>query len=442
MRLRHASLVTHAVAAGVGAAAVVGIGAVASGPAVGGLQLVAALAIGGAVGWIGQALVGAPLSAHLDAIATRIRRWPRDRWRVQAGPPDLEPVEASLGEALPAVEAQLQQLSERGRLLGEVVALSPVGLAILDDAGHICEVNDAFRALFRLRTDPLGKRPIEVVRSAEVHLVVEEGRATGHAERDFATATSDLVATAESMSTGVLLRVEDITGRRDAQRSRTDFVANVSHELRTPLTAILGYLEALKQDIERIPEDMGGMLDTVDRNARRLRDLFEDLLRLHRLEARRHELPLDPHRLAPLLDEALATAREAAQDADQRFTTDCPGDLVATLNPDACRAIIDNLARNAVAYTPPGGHIEVRARSVRGGVQIEVVDDGIGIARRHHERVFERFYRVDAARSRRAGGTGLGLAIAKHYALACGWQISLESEQGEGTRFTLLLPDA
>ncbi|MCA9490617.1 MAG: histidine kinase, partial [Myxococcales bacterium] len=232
----------------------------------------------------------------------------------------------------------------------------------------------------------------------------------------------------------------DVTELRKADQVRRDFVANVSHELRTPVAATLGYLDLVLADRDRLPPEVVPLLETADRNARRLRDLFEDLLRLHRIEVRRRELPLRSHRLHPILVEATGTARDKATMRGQSFELDCPEDLMARVNPEALSAMVGNLASNASSYTLEGGHVRVVARPEGDRVRIDVIDDGIGIAERHHERVFERFYRVDDARSRKAGGTGLGLAIVKHYALASRCQLSLVSQEGKGSTFTLHLP--
>ena len=383
-----------------------------------------------------------PTERQLSDLANRLRLWEGDT--VRRPPHDPDPDLASLDDAvfevIDRIEASSVELRQRTHLLTEMIHTSHVGIALLDTEGVFTLVNDRFRGMFRLRGEPVGRKPLEVVASVDIHLAVEDALTQGTGRRAFTTESSDLVATADALSDGVFLRVEDVTGRREAERARTDFVANVSHELRTPLTAILGYLETVLQDEERIPDDIVQLLQVVDRNTRRLRDLFEDLLRLHRIESRRRELPMERMALRPILLEATGPAQDRARMRDQAFTLTCPEDLQARVNPDALSAIVGNLAGNASTYTPDGGTVRVVAERVPGGVRIQVVDDGIGIPRAHHERIFERFYRVDAARSRREGSTGLGLAIVKHYALACGFQIGIESEEGEGSTFSVLLP--
>ena len=389
-------------------------------------------------------LVQSPLEAQLGRLSDAVRQRKASAAKHSRSQVDLEL--ESIGVAL---ERRLDEIARAAEVLRreltaatEVIDTSPFGIALVDNDGRITHANPTFRSLFRLRGEPVGRRPIEVVPAVEIHEVVEEALEGRTSERAFATATLDLVARAQPLSgERAVVRVEDVTGRRETERARTDFVANVSHELRTPLTAVLGYLETLMNEAERLPEDLYPLLEVVERNARRLRDLFEDLLRLHRIEARRRELPIDIQPLRPILDEAISSVRDRAAMRKQTFSFDCSEDLRAPVNPEALTAIVGNLAGNASAYTPEGGHVWVRAgMGPRGRVQIEVQDDGIGIAEKHHERIFERFYRVDEARSRRVGGTGLGLAIVKHYALASRCNVTLRSREGEGSTFTVELP--
>ncbi|MBX2798583.1 MAG: hypothetical protein KTR31_12955 [Myxococcales bacterium] len=404
-----------------------------------GLAALVAAAVA-AVAW--HVSVVQPQRAQIQSLTDRLRRWGdgADAGSTDEVDPELVALDSAVTEAVFEVKSRVTRLQERVDVLAEAMQASSFGIALISADGVITDVNDEFRGMFRLRGEPVGRRPLEAVPSVDIHLVIEQALTRGAAERVFVTGSSDLVARAEALHAGVLLQVEDITGRREAERARTDFVANVSHELRTPLSAILGYLETMLHDEERIPDDLLKHLKTVDRNTRRLRDLFEDLLRLHRIEARRRELPMEHQPLRPILVEAVGPAADRAAMRGQTFTLECPDEIHAVVNPDALTAIVGNLAGNASAYTPEGGSVSVRAEQADSGVvQIDVVDDGIGIARQHHERIFERFYRIDTARSRREGGTGLGLAIVKHYALACGFHLELQSEEGQGTTFSVVL---
>jgi two-component system phosphate regulon sensor histidine kinase PhoR len=324
----------------------------------------------------------------------------------------------------------------------EALDTSPLAILLVDGEGRIQWVNQSFGRLLRSRGDPVGRRPLEVVSVMELHEVVEDILEQGRpAERTAVTQTHDLSISGNTLPNGmIVVRIEDITQAREAERSRTDFVANVSHELRTPVASILGYLDLALADRERIPEDIVPLLETALRNGRRLRDLFEDLLRLHRIEARRRELPLTRQPLAALISNAVGAVRDKAAMRDQQVVVDCPLGLEARINPEALGQILSNLAANASAYSPEGTTVLVRAVPEHEGARVDVIDQGIGIAPRHQERIFERFFRVDEARSRTAGGTGLGLAIVKHFAKASGCRVTLVSTEGAGSTFSVHLP--
>jgi len=384
----------------------------------------------GAPSWlaVGIAAVGVAIVAAAGAAAAAVPTERRER---------------ALEGRIDSLEVELDSLAEVARTAEEVLESSPFGILVADGDGRIVSVNPTLATIVPLRGEPVGRRVIEVVIAAELHEMIEHVVATGEpVDLEFATATSDLVAHAQPLSRGtVIVRIEDVTGRREAERARTDFVANVSHELRTPVSAIMGYVETVLLDADKLPPDAVALIRTIDRNARRLRDLFEDLLRLHRIEARRRELPVGRHALLPILEEAVGPAMDRAHMREQEFVLSCDPEIEAVVNPEALSAIVSNLALNASMYTPERGRIEVRVAPEGRGFRIDVQDNGLGIAEKHHERIWERFYRVDDARSRKAGGTGLGLAIVKHYALAARHHVTLKSKEGEGSTFSVHLPD-
>jgi two-component system phosphate regulon sensor histidine kinase PhoR len=220
-------------------------------------------------------------------------------------------------------------------------------------------------------------------------------------------------------------------------------VANVSHELRTPLTAIQGFAETLLAGALDDRENRGRFLEIIRDHAKRLARLTDDLLKLSLIEAGKLELELQPVGVAGLLRACVETAQLKAEPKQLTVQVECPCDLPPARG-DARRLqeVVENLLDNAVQYTPAGGRITVRAQAADGTVVITVADTGIGIPRADQERIFERFYRVDAARSRKVGGTGLGLAIARHIVEAHGGHIWVESEVGQGSEFHLSIPAA
>jgi two-component system phosphate regulon sensor histidine kinase PhoR len=319
----------------------------------------------------------------------------------------------------------------------------PDGVLAVGPEGRITFANAPIKRLLGVSDDPVGQLPAHAMRLPELQVALEAGIRGERRDWRCTWGPHDLVVRSNPLDGSAMAVVSDVTGFRDAERARTEFVANVSHELRTPITAIQGYAETLMSESEQLPPELKSLLETIDRNARRLSNLFEDLLKLHRIEVRRKELPLEKEPLLEILEEGSVAAAEGALRKHQRFRVECPESLEGFVNAEAFETIVSNLASNAVAYTDEGGEIIVRAFAGEGGVPVvEVVDSGIGIDPVLHDRIFERFFRVDEGRSRRAGGTGLGLAIVKHLALATGCRISLESVLGKGTTFRIQLPES
>jgi two-component system phosphate regulon sensor histidine kinase PhoR len=224
---------------------------------------------------------------------------------------------------------------------------------------------------------------------------------------------------------------------------RRDFVANVSHELRTPITSIQGFVETLQDGAADNPVDARRFLEIIARQAARLETIIADLLLLARLEneADRSVLAREECVLSDILHAAVQSCQKAAGDRRIRITLSCPPELRLRASPNLLQQAVVNLVDNAVKYSPEGTGIELRGvAAADGAASISVRDEGCGIAPEHQERIFERFYRVDKARSRESGGTGLGLAIVKHIVLAHDGRVAVTSAPGIGSTFTITLP--
>jgi two-component system phosphate regulon sensor histidine kinase PhoR len=248
------------------------------------------------------------------------------------------------------------------------------------------------------------------------------------------------------VSPGAVLVLHDTTELRRLERLRQDFVANVSHELKTPLAVIQSNIEALVDGAADDPNARGPFLERVSHEAARLEALIQDLLRLARIESGEQLLELGPVPLNAAIAECLdrhATRAEAKSlQLIEVPPADASPDVAAWADEEALGQILDNLVDNAIKYTRGGGRITVRWFASGEQVRIEVEDTGVGIPARDLPRVFERFYRVDRARSRAVGGTGLGLAIVKHLTQAMGGMVTVASEPGQGTTFAVTLPRA
>ncbi len=240
---------------------------------------------------------------------------------------------------------------------------------------------------------------------------------------------------------GAVLTFHDITERRRIDRIRRDFVANASHELRTPLTSIRGFVEALEDGAVKDPATAPRFLAKIRAHADRMAALVDDLLELSRLESGERPPLWEEVVPAEIAEDVVTSFSERAARKETTLTRADHGASVVVTDAERLRRIIENLVDNAIKYTPPGGRVEVStAPAPEGGAVLEVRDNGPGIAAEHLPRVFERFYRVDKARSRDLGGTGLGLAIVKHLAEGMGAAVSVSSELGKGACFTVTLP--
>lgn len=238
---------------------------------------------------------------------------------------------------------------------------------------------------------------------------------------------------------GAVLVLMDVTQVHALERVRRDFVANLSHELKTPLTAIRGFAETLLEGSVEDAAERRRFLRIIREHAVRLTRLTDDLLKLARIEAGKMEVETVPVRVAEVLDLVLDSARVKAGRRTLRLAGDPDGVVVST-DPNLLTEILQNLVDNAVQYTAEDGAVEIRGRVLRAEVRISVKDNGVGIPPAHQARIFERFYRVDPARSRAVGGTGLGLTIARHTAERLGGRLALKSTPGKGSVFTLSLP--
>ena len=239
---------------------------------------------------------------------------------------------------------------------------------------------------------------------------------------------------------GTILVFHDLARLKKLERTREEFVANVSHELRTPLSLITGYVETLLDGAKDSPEVAVRFLQTIERNAERLKLLIEDLLVISELESGRVKLSPQAVALRPAVEKVFEDFKSRAADKGARFANLTP-ELSVRADPDRLEQVLGNLVDNAIKYGRAGGTVSVGGRLVEGGqVEMFVQDDGPGIPPEALERVFERFYRVDKARSREQGGTGLGLSIVKHIVQSQGGRVWANSELGHGASFHFTLP--
>jgi len=330
-----------------------------------------------------------------------------------------------------------RERSETAALVASMVE----GVIAVDAGGAVTTLNPASRRLLRLGAGTAPPSALELFRQRPAHEAVERalrGTETAGLEVELDERTA-LLSAHPLPGGGAVLVLHDVTGQKHLENVRRDFVANVSHELKTPLTVIRGYAETLAGgDVP--PEVRRDFLDKVLANARRMQQLVDDLLDLSRIESGAWSPRPERLALAPLVQDVWSTLKPRADAARLTLTTRI-GEATLFADPEAARQVVLNVLDNSVRYTPDGGHITVAAVAEPGALRLDISDTGVGIPGEHLPRIFERFYRVDPARSRELGGTGLGLAIVKHLVEAHGGRVEATSSLGAGTTIRIHFPE-
>jgi two-component system phosphate regulon sensor histidine kinase PhoR len=414
------------------------------------------LACGGlaiALGWLLARRAAEPVE-KLCAAATRLAAGD-----VDAPLPSTELAEvAGLSAALGRLR---EQLVERGLTIGrqgtqqEAVLGSMIeGVLAIDARQRIVGMNRAAADLLAVDLDGVLRRPLqEVIRNPDLRrfalLAIDcrepvEDDLVLRAARDRTIRLRGTALRDVSGEGGAVIVLNDVTDIERLENVRRDFVANVSHELKTPVASIKGFVETLLDGALDDPADSRRFLEIVGRQADRLASIIEDLLALSRIEQSEGSgnLPLEPTPIADVFAAVTADCGPRAAERSIRLDAACPESLVAEVNPPLLEQAVINLVDNAIKYSDPGRAVRITADLDGGQLVIRVVDEGAGIEAEHLPRLFERFYRVDKARSRKLGGTGLGLSIVKHIVQAHGGTIDVESTPGVGSTFTIRMPAA
>ena len=362
----------------------------------------------------------------------------------------LEALGLSLNRTAARLDRTIRTLVEERNLSSAILGSMVEGVAVVDGSEHLVFANQGFADILGLDVPPVpGSSLLEVVRQTElIEAVRQVLQGEPRVQSEIATGTlrqhyfaTTVAAVQAGDTSGAVVVLHDITELRKLERVRRDFVANVSHELRTPLTAIQGFAETLLAGAIDDPHNRTRFLEIILEHSRRLARLTEDLLMLSKMDAERLELEFRRISIAQLMESCLETSQHRAKDKNLEVRLDTPNGL-PDVSGDRRRLaeVLQNLLDNAIQYTMPSGKITLSAKARSDEVIVTVSDTGIGIPRADQPRIFERFYRVDVARSREAGGTGLGLSIAKHLVEAHGGRLWVESELGQGSRFHFSVP--
>ncbi len=353
-----------------------------------------------------------------------------------------------------------EQLEERSHTIGRkgteqqaVLASMAEGVLAVDSEQHVITLNRAAAAFIGVPVEEAtGKNLQSVLRNADLRRFVLRALESLDSIEDDITLLGERQKILQARGTalrdprgraiGAVIVLNDVTHTRHLENIRRDFVANVSHELKTPIASIKGFVETLLDGAIHEPADAERFLRIVVKQADRLNTIIEDLLSLSKIEQSEEagNLALEYFPIRDVLEAALADCENKAHERQIAIELNCQEALATAINPRLLEQAITNLVDNAIKYSEPNSQIEIHATATEREVVISVRDHGCGIEREHLPRLFERFYRVDRARSRKLGGTGLGLAIVKHIVQAHRGRIDVESTPGQGSEFRIQLP--
>jgi two-component system phosphate regulon sensor histidine kinase PhoR len=412
-----------------------------------GLALLSVLALASGLAWWLSRPLAEPLSRILEGAQALARgdlgkRIPENRGD------EFGQLARVLNQAAFGIQEQFAATTRERARFSAVLSAMEDGLLAVDHRGVVLLVNDALSRSHDL-AGASGTHYLEVFRQAEIGALIDQVLTSGERR----TAEIDLAGTGRSFvlvgvpfpaspgeAHGAVITFNDVSERRRVDRIRRDFVANASHELRTPLTSIRGFVEALEDGGLEDPATATRFLSRIRANADRMASLVDDLLELSRLESGAQPPTLEHLDTAEVVADVVASFAKIAARKSIALDSVVRESPEVLSDGDRLRRILEHLVDNALKYTPDGGRVTLHVVPEGEGVVVSVEDTGPGIPPEHVPRLFERFYRVDTARSRELGGTGLGLAIVKHLAESMGASVRVSSVTGQGSIFEVRLP--
>ncbi|WP_249871113.1 two-component system histidine kinase PnpS [Oceanobacillus saliphilus] len=355
----------------------------------------------------------------------------------------------SLARNMSEISMQEQIQSKQ---LSTIIDNMQSGLVLIDEKGYIHVVNRKFISMFgKTVKDYRGYLYYDVLDEEKFHKTVQKTFLYERNIKESFTHRSGMnkiyleiigapIFNERKVLKGAVLVLYDITELKKLEKTRKDFVANVSHELRTPITSIKGFSETLLEAGMNDEETTKEFLNIIYNESNRLQLLVEDLLSLSRLEREDFRLVLNKFKAGELVEEVIPAFRINAEQKGLKFSVEVDNEMTMKVDKERIKQVIVNLLDNAIQYTSENGTVEFYLGHVENYIHIKVADTGIGIEQKAISRIFERFYRIDKARSRNTGGTGLGLAIVKHIVEVHGGKIEVESEINKGTIIHVYLP--
>ncbi len=364
---------------------------------------------------------------------------------------------SSLAETL---NTMAKQLDERIRTLSkqrneqEAMLRSMVeGVIAIDMEERIILLNKAAGNFFQINAKECSKRLIsEVIRNTSLQEFIRYALKSKKRTKTEITIFQEeervleirgsALQDSRGTQIGTLIVMNDITQFRQLESMRSEFVANVSHELKTPITSIKGFVETLQEGVVKEPEKVNQFLDIIAKQTNRMNAIIDDLLNLSRIEQQKEssDIQLSQNKIIDIITGAVQDCRTLAEQKQITIEVNCDETISLNINPDLLQQAITNLVDNSIKYSDTGSKVEITVLEKKKKIVISIQDWGCGISSEHHNRLFERFYRVDKARSQKHGGTGLGLAIVKHIAAIHDGKVTVESEPGKGSTFSIHLP--
>lgn len=347
-------------------------------------------------------------------------------------------------------DEMLQRLGSNESMINVILNSMGEGVLLLNQADRIVLMNPSAEKILGLsEKDGLGKHYLEIVRHPVLADLLTDSKKggvasgeiefTGREERTFAVSAASVRKGSEPIL-GQIVVLSDITSMKRLMRMRTDFVANVSHELKTPLTAILGYVETLLEGAIDDKKNRGQFLKKISDQAQRLHALISDVLELSKIESGMFITSLESMDLSEVAAQVIEVLKAKWESKEITIHQQIPAGTKVTAHQEGLFHVFENLLDNAIKYSPEKSEIRIYSNQLADGrVEFSVEDHGSGIPLEAQPRVFERFFRVDASRSREMGGTGLGLSIVKHLAEKMRGEVHLKSEEGKGSTFSLIL---
>jgi len=404
--------------------------------------IIYSLLIGGLISLALGALVGRQFSSPLSEMKSFahkiIRGDPHQKIRIKSKD-EIGQLAESLNEMSDQLEKKIQAIIEDKNKMEAILSSMREGVIVIDKNDNIVLLNSSLALM------------LEIISNNEINSILKQAlekkdSLSGlvsilHPEvRNIQIQTAP-ITDHQGKLLGLVCVFHDITELKRLEKARSEFMANVSHELKTPITSIIGFVETLRNGAINDLKKRDEFLDIIYSHSQRLINLVNDILSLSRIETREIKMNFQPVSIKEIIDNIRTLYRDKIESKKQSFQINIPSELPSvSADPERIAQAFSNLVDNAIKFTPEKGRIIVKAQEIDNFIRIDVSDTGIGIAEEHLPRIFERFYRVDKARSREMGGTGLGLAIVKHIVQAHQGKITVKSQPEKGSTFSVFFP--